>query len=153
MLEEEKTFELVPVLDKETGKYVVQDFDEVKKIVQDFTEREVGRVVTISDDLDLKTVKGTRTDIRKKKDAITQARLHINALLLGDFNSQLKEIETMLDEADKTLKGKVDAYNEEVKGKDIKPKVVTLVVKSYDPKTIDKVREFALKHGCLAEVK
>lgn len=153
MLEEERTFELVPVLDEATGKYVVKSFDDVKTIVRDFVEREVNRVTVISDDLTFKGVKATRTDIRKKKDAITQARLHINALLLGDFNAQLKEIETMLDEADKTLKAKVDTYNEEIKGKDNKPKVITLVVKAFDMKLIDKVKAFALKNGCTAEVK
>lgn len=150
---EERTFELVPVLDETTGKYVVRDFNNVKTIVSDFIEREVNRVTVISDDLAFKDVKATRTDIRKKKDAITQARLHINALLLGDFNAELKEIETMLDEADKKLKAKVDTYNEEIKGKDNKPKVITLVVKAFDMKAIDKVKAFAIKNGCTAEVK
>lgn len=150
---EEKTFELVPVLDEGTGKYVVADFDNVKKIVHDFIEREVNKVQVIKDDIAFKGVKTTRTDIRKKKDAITQARLHINALLLGDFNAQLKEIETMLDEADKTLKGKVDAYNEEMKGKDNKPRVITLTCKGFNAKAIEKVREYALKQGLTAEVK
>lgn len=150
---EEKTFELVPILDKATGKYVVKEFDSVKEIVTDFITREVNRIVEINDDVAFKDVKATRTDIRKKKDAITQARIHINALLLGDFNAQLKEIEAMLDEADKTLKGKVDAYNELVKGKDNKPKVITLTCKSYDAKAIEKVKAFALSCGCTAEVK
>lgn len=150
---EERTFELIPVLDEATGKYIVKSFDNVKTIVNEFIEREVNRVSVINDDLTFKDVKMTRTDIRKKKDAITQARLHINALLLGEFNSQLKEIETMLDEADKELKAKVDVYNEQVKGKDNKPKVITLVVKGFDVKAIDKIKAFALKNGCTAEVK
>ena len=153
MLEEERTFELEPVLDETTNKYVVKAFDDVKAIVSDFIEREVSKVIVISDDLAFKSVKATRTNIRKKKDAIAQARLHINALLLGDFNAQLKEIESMLDEADKTLKAKVDTYNEEIKGKDNKPKVITLVVKAFDMKVIDKVKAFAIKNGCTAEVK
>lgn len=150
---EENTFELVPVLDEATGKYVVQKFDVMKEIVRDFLEREVNKVVEINDDVAFKDVKATRTDIRKKKEAITQARLNINALLLGDFNAQLKEIEGMLDDGDKTLKAKVDAYNELVKGKDNKPKVITLVVKGFDPKAIEKIKALALKNGCTAEVK
>lgn len=150
---EEKTFELVPVLDETTGKYVVKGFDNVKEIVRDFVEREVNRVKVIEDDIAFKDVKATRTDIRKKKDAIKDARLHINALLLGDFNAQLKEIETMLDGADVALKEKVDAYNEAVKGKDNKPKVITLVIKGFDMVAINKLKESALKCGCTAEVK
>lgn len=152
-MSEEKTFELVPVLDAETGKYTVKSFENVKKIVSDFVERETHRVIAIQDDLTLKEVKATRTDIRKKKEMISQARIHINSLLLGEFNSQLKEIETMLDTADKALKEKVDTYNEEVKGKENKPKVTTLIVKGYDVKAIEKVKAYAMKNGLTAEVK
>lgn len=152
-MSEEKTFELVPVLDAETGKYTVKSFENVKKIVSDFVERETHRVVAIQDDLTLKEVKATRTDIRKKKEMISQARIHINTLLLGEFNSQLKEIETMLDSADKALKEKVDTYNEEVKGKENKPKLTTLIVKGYDVKAIEKVKAYAMKNGLTAEVK
>lgn len=150
---EEKTFELVPVLNKETGKYVVGNFDYIKSVVADFIEREVNRIETITDEVEFKDVKATRTDIRKKKEAITQARININALLLGEFNEQLKEVESMLDNADKALKAKVDTYNEVVKGKDNKPKVITLIVKSYDEKAIEKVKACALASGCTAEVK
>lgn len=152
-MEEERTFELEPVLNDSTGHYVVKDFDNVRKIVSDFIIREVNSVLAITDDVALKSVKALRTDIRKKKDAITKARLNINALLLGDFNAQLKLIEEALDKADKSLKEKVDTYNEETKGKDNKPRVITLVVKCYDEKIIEKVKEFALKNGCTAEVK
>ena len=150
---EEKTFELNPVLDSETGNYIVNNFDVAKKIVADFIEREVNSVVEITDDIVFSSAKKIRTDIRKRKDMITQARIQINALLLGKFNEQLKEIETMLDTADKDLKAKVDKYNLETKGKDNKPKVITLVCKGYNIKEIEKVKEFALKHGLTAEVK
>lgn len=150
---EEKTFELVPVLDKKTGQYEVKDFDNVKKIVADFIEREVTPIKEITDDVMFKSTKELRTDIRKKKEAITQARIQINSLLLGTFNGQLKDIEAMLDSSDKVLKEKVDAYNELVKGKDNKPKVITLVVKGFDPKAIEKIKALALKSGCTAEVK
>lgn len=150
---EEKTFELVPVLDKKTGQYEVKDFGKVKAIVADFIEREVAPIKEITDDVMFKSTKELRTDIRKKKDAITQARIQINSLLLGTFNGQLKDIEAMLDSSDKVLKEKVDAYNELVKGKDNKPKVITLVVKGFDPKAIEKIKALALKSGCTAEVK
>ena len=150
---EEKTFELVPVLDKKTGQYAVKDFDNVKKIVSDFIGREVTPIKEIADDITFKSVKELRTDIRKKKDAITQARIQINSLLLGTFNGQLKDIEAMLDGSDKYLKEKIDTYNELVKGKDNKPKVITLVIKGFDPKAIEKIKALALKSGCTAEVK
>lgn len=153
-MEETHTFELVPVLDENTGKYVVKSFNDAKKIVADFIEREVNTIATISDDIAYSSARKVRTDIRKKKEAITQARIHINALLLGEFNAQLKEIETMLDAADKTLKGKVDTYAIESKGKvDNKPKVITLVIKGYDAKSIKKVKDTAIKLGLAVEEK
>ncbi len=151
---ETKSFALTPVLDERTGKYVVDKFGDAKKLVADFIEREVNSVTVVDSEPIYKVAKETRTDIRKKKDAITQARININALLLGDFNAQLKEIEAMLDEADKSLKAKIDDYNVNVKGKvDNRPRVITLVVKGYDEKLINKVKDYAVKYGLSAEVK
>lgn len=149
---DKNTFELIPYLNQDTGQYIVKDYDNVKKIVEAFIEREVSQAI-ITDDTSFKAVKATRTDIRKKKNTITQARLHINALLLGDFNAQLKEIEDMLNGGDKILKERVDTYNEEIKGKLQKPKVITLIVKGYDEKTINKVRNYAIKQNLQVEVK
>ena len=154
MLEEENKFDLVPVIDKETGNYVIKDYDNVTKIVDDYVATALKATEVIGDDIAFSEAKKVRTDIRKHKEAITQARIHINALLLGTFNEQLKTIETKLDSADKEIKTKVDTYNTEVKGKlDNKPKVITLTVKGYDAKAIEKVKALAVKCGLSAEVK
>ena len=116
--------------------------------------QELGATAVIADDIAFATAKKARTDLRKHKDAITQARISINALLLGDFNTQLKNIETILDNADKDIKARVDEYNLAKKGNDTgKPKVISLVVKGYDAKAIEKVKAQALKLGLSAEVK
>lgn len=151
---ETKTFELVPVLDEKTGKYIVKDFVDNKKLVQDFIEREVNTIATIESDLACASARRLRTDIRKKNEAIKDARLNINALLLGDFNAQLKEIEGMLANADYELKNKITTYQVEEKGKlDNKPRLTTLVIKGYDGKAIDKIRVYAQKLGLQVEVK
>lgn len=151
---EEKKFDLVPVIDDATGNYVIKDYDSVLRIVNEYVEKAVNENANVTDDVTFKHCKDTRTDIRKHKDVITQARIHINALLLGQFNEQLKTIETLLDATDKALKAKVDAYNTDVKGKvDLKPKVITLTVKGYDAKAINKVKDLAVKLGLNAEVK
>lgn len=152
-MEKERTFELVPVLDEETGIYKVKNFEDAKAIVVEYLDENVGKLIEKPENYTINDIKAMRTEIRKKKDAITQARINTNALLLGTFNSQLKEIETTLDSADKKLKERVDAYNLMVKGNDVKPKIITLVVKGYDAKAIEKVRNIALQNGLSAEVK
>ncbi len=69
-----ETLELTPVLDEETGKYIVKDFNNVRDMVTSYIEKEVNAVIEITDTFALASVKKTRTDIRKKKEAITQAR-------------------------------------------------------------------------------
>lgn len=153
MLEENK-FDLVPVLDSNTGHYVIADYERVVELVKNYANEAVEATAVIADDIAFATAKKARTDLRKHKDAITQARISINALLLGDFNTQLKNIETILDNADKDIKARVDEYNLAKKGNDTgKPKVISLVVKGYDAKAIEKVKAQALKLGLSAEVK
>lgn len=135
---EEKKLDLVPVISGD-GHYVIKDYDNVLNVVKDYTETALKETEVVNDECSFKLAKNTRTDIRKHKDAITQARLNINALLLGDFNEQLKALETLLDATDKAIKEKVDAYSKEVKGDSGKPKVITLVIKSYDAKIINKI--------------
>lgn len=152
-MEETKSLALTPVLDNSTGKYVVENFNEAKEIVRDFIEKETSHI-EVNDDMSLAVAKKTRTDIRKKKDAITEARLNINALLLGEFNAQLKEIEGMLNEADDCLKTKINTYTLTTRGNvNGRIPLTTLVVKGYDAKAIEKVKALALKLGLSAEVK
>lgn len=153
MEEVKKTFELEPVLDKKTGKCFLKDADTNKALVENYIHENVDNVGDITDDVTFKAVKEKRTDLRKKLDAIKQARISANQLVMDEFNTPLKEIETMLTEADNKLKEKVDAYNKDVKGKVAKPTVIKLVVTSYDAKAIDAVKAFAVKKGCQVEVK
>ncbi len=147
-------FALTPVLDNDTGKYVIDHFDAVLQTVKEYIDAAANAIAQIADPETLRLAKDSRTEIRKKKEAIKDARIQINALLLGQFNEQLKTIEGMLDEADKSLKAKIDAYNEETKGPQAtKPKVMTLTVKGYDAKAIEKVKKLALSLGLQAEVK
>ena len=96
--------------------------------------------------------KNTRTDIRKKADVIKNARINVTKMLTGTFEEQLKEIEKMLTSADNTLREKVTVYEAEHKSKIAKPKKITLVVKSYDMKLIEKVKAYAIKNGLEANI-
>lgn len=149
---ENKEFELVPVYDKEAGVYKINDFEGCKAIVQEFINGCHVDVV-ITSEADYKDAKSTRTDIRKKKDTVATARKQIKEMLVGTFENQLKEIETMLGDADTVLKEKVDAWERENKNKVASPAKITLTVKGYDMKKIEKVRDFALKQGLEVAIK
>lgn len=147
-----KEFELVPVYDKETGIYTINNFDNCKAIVQEFIAN-CHLDLVITNEADYKDVKATRTDIRKKKETVSTARKQIKEMLVGTFENQLKEIETMLGDADAVLKEKVDAYETEVKNKIAKQKIITLTIKGYDLKKVEKVKEYAIKQGLEAAIK
>lgn len=145
--------ELTPVMDKKTGKYVVEKFDEAKQIVENFIQDTLKATAIIENDIQLKGAKLARTDIRKKKDVIQKARIDINSLILGQFNSQLKEIEGMLGDCDKTLKDKIDAYAIENDSMVARPKLQSLIFKSYDLKTLEKILEYGKNLGIKGEIK
>lgn len=141
---EEKEYEITPILDKE-NKYVIQNYDKVIESATAFIKENEFTKCENGDELSL--IKKSRTLIRSKKDAITRARININNSLLGTFNEQLKELETMLNNADINLKRLKDNYEEEQNNINKKPAKLTLIVKSYDLKTIEKIKTYALKLG------
>lgn len=150
---EEKKFDLTPILEKGTGIYKVKDFDNQISLVKDYISKNCLQNVEITDEQTFKEVKNKRTEIRKKLETISTARKDVTDLIIGTFSSQLKEIEKMLDAADKVLKSKVDSFQVATTNKVEKPKFITLTVKGLDSKKIDKVKEYALKQGLEVAVK
>ena len=65
---------------------------------------------------------------------------------MGAFNDQAKELEKMLDDADKALKDKISEFD--ASGKPEEPKAFSVLVSSYDQSAIEKVRAFATELGC-----
>lgn len=145
-------FELKPVYNASKGFYEIEKYDEAlaecKKYIEDILKN---HTQPISNEEMLKIAKNDRTDIRKQREAIKSARLHINEIFFGTFNRQLKEIEKTLNDGDYALKQQVDAYNESI-GK-VKQTQFTLTIKTFDKKVIDKLQQQALKLGCSAEIK
>ncbi len=149
----EKEFELVPVQDKETGVYHIENFEENKKIVKDFLANECHVEMEINSAEDYKLIKNTRTDIRKKREAIKNIRIKVSEMLIGVFESQLKEIEREIDATDLILKEKIDAYDKLISNKQDKPSKITLTIKGYDMQKIQKVKDYAIKQGLEAAIK
>ena len=100
------------------GKYIVANFDQVVEQVKKYLLENAHTEMVIADESDFKLNKKERTEIRKKLEEVKNLRKELNEAALGTFNTQCKEIEKLINDADTILKQKVDAYNESIgKGK------------------------------------
>lgn len=154
MENKEKEFDLIPVLELNTKTYQIERFDEVKAACEMFIQDKISELdLSVLEDYTFKDVKAVRTEIRKKQEQIKKVRIDCNFIAMGTFNDQAKTLETMLKEADDTLRDYVSTYEKEVQGKLDKPLKITLTVKGYDVKKIEKVREFAIKQGLEVAIK
>ena len=126
---------------QETKTYEIKEFnhtlEECKKFISNFALLDL----IIQNDSDKKAVKNSRTLIRKKLDEVSTVRKTLNEVVMGRFNEQTKEIESLLKETDAQLKAKIDEYEKKIG----KPELFSIVIKSYDKKKIEKVRAYALK--------
>lgn len=137
-------------LDKATGMWRIADFSKSKADCEAFIKAHSTEIVIMSES-DRRYVKDCRTDIRKKSEEIKRLRLELNQAAMGTFNEQAKELESMLDDADKALKAKLDEYDK-AEGLS-KPKTMTLYVKSFNEAHIQAVYDYAKQLGCYAEIK
>ncbi|MCK9236394.1 MAG: hypothetical protein M0Q41_13405 [Bacteroidales bacterium] len=153
MEEKEVKFELTPVYVETESQFVVKDFPIQRQSLKDYLASQT-QIKVIKDDETNKVVKASRTAIRKLRDALKDTRISVIKLYMGIFESELKELEGMLDEADKKLKTYVDAYALSKKvNEPVAPKLFTLTVKGYDEKALAKIRDAAIKVGLSAEIK
>ena len=152
-MEEKITFSLTPILTEEKI-FEIKDYDTVKEAIDDYVALKTEGVV-INDDIDFKNVKADRMEIRKRLKTIKDARLTITKLYMGTFDEQMKALEKVLNDADKELKALVDGYDEQRKGGNVveAPKVITLTIKGYDLKAIEKLRDAAIKAKLEAVIK
>lgn len=150
----EKEYDLVPILEKETQTFLIQKFDEVKGACEYFISENLEKVnLEVFNKETYGDVKKIRTAIRKKQDQVKEVRLSCNEIAMGTFNEQAKTLESMLKEADEKLKAYVDAYDRDIEGELPKPAKITLTIKGYDLKKVEKVKEYAIKQGLEAAIK
>ena len=156
MEENTQEFQLVPVLDAKSNKYVIANFEAMKNAVVDYIANNV-HDVEIEDDVQNKQFKNVRTDLNKKLDAVSSARIAIKKLLTEEFENQCKEIETIIEGGVKTLKTRIDewtAKNRPVVNK-VPTKTLTIKVNetTEEMKKLAKVQAFAEKLGLVVVVK
>lgn len=126
---------------QETKTYEIKEFNHTLEECKNFISTFALLDLIIQNDSDKKAVKNSRTLIRKKLDEVATVRKTLNEVVMGRFNEQTKEIESLLKETDAQLKAKVYEYEKKIG----KPELFSIVIKSYDKKKIEKVRAYALK--------
>lgn len=150
-------FSLTPMINPETKEYSIKKFDEVKVACTNFIKDNM--MTSCKSDDDLKTLRKCRSNIRKKKDQIKAARVALTRL----FTYQLKELESLLDEADnelKALKDEFEASKVEETPETASPvqdnelKKITFIIEYRDSNIIDSIKKLAIDNGCtITEIK
>jgi len=128
-------YELIP----ETSAYRIKDFDLVlERVKTRISEAHIDHV--IENDWDFKEYKKRRAALRKVKDQVGLVRRSLIEAITGQFESECKQIEYLLDEADKKMKKSVDDYAN--KDKAPQPPVYTITISSEIKGEIEKIRQF-----------
>ncbi len=154
---QEFTFNIIPVQDN-TGVYFIQNFDVLYDRLSEWVERNdpTGRVNSQEEfDYFVKDKpKNKETAISQRvlansiKEMVATARKGIISSIMGTFEEQAKAIEKLLADFDAKCKKEKEEWLKKTTNKVAKPTKISLTVRSFDAKAIEKVRAYALKMNC-----
>ena len=135
---------MIETYDVVNGQYSVQKFDEQLELAKNFIKENAKTNLVIQSEDDLKSVKKSRTVINAKLKEIEDKRKALNEAVMGRYNNESKTIEKLFKETYENLTNKINEYEEKLG----KPKILTLIIKTYDQKVIDKIRKYASGLDC-----
>ena len=153
-----KGFNIIPIQDEITKVFSIQNYDElyvrVKKWVQDNSPK--GKIKNQGDfDYYLKDKSKNKEEAyslrviaKNTKELVSTVRKGIIKTTMGTFEEQAKNIEKMLDAFDQECKEEKETWLKATNNKVAKPVSLSLTVKTYDEKVLEKVKKYALKLGC-----
>lgn len=120
-------------------------------------------VFIINNDEDKKSAKNKRAALNGLLDTVKRTRIDGVKGLVGPLEEEVKSLEKMIDERQKAFGDAVKDYEaaqlqmSAVEGVVIptksKAKVITLTIKTYDPKVAQKISDLAVKNNCEVSVK
>ena len=136
----------------DTSTYRVANYDQqlesAKKYCAEMLMKIPKEIITAED---RKTVKAARAEINKQIALLKDTRLGLEKQVLGEFQEEMKTIESELKSAESVMKAIVDA--DKSKNQTPKPEMFYLIVASLDEEVINKVMKYAVRQGCKAERK
>ena len=140
---------IVPVLDKATNAYGLEDADAVKREVERYISEDCMAAFVIQSDDDLKAVKKKLAEINKTKSLISSVRKTSVHILTDSFSNPLLELEKALDKAYSDLRAKRDEYTgKDKEQEDDEPKTFSILVSDPDESVIKKVAKYAKERKC-----
>lgn len=151
-------FSIIPVQDETTKVFSIQNYDElyarIEKWVQENSPK--GKIQNQGDfDYYLKDkpknkeeALSLRVIAKNLKDLVSSVRKGIINSTMGTFEEQAKNIEKLLDAFDKECKEEKEAWLKATTNKVAKPTALSITIKTYDEKVLEKVKAYALKLGC-----
>ena len=102
----------------------------------------------IEDEKDLRLLKGERMVLRKAKETIGKFRRQADKLIVGQLDTQCKDLESRLDEADGIHKKALDEFNARTKELTEGPKHYSVTIYTLDEATAKRVADYARKLKC-----
>ena len=112
--------------------YEIEKFEQTIVEVKEFIKNNAHLDLVIANDLDKKVVKEDRAVINAKLKEVKTLRLELNKAVMGEVNMQLKEVESLLNDASDQLTKKINEY-------DKKMPTFQLIVKSTDKEYLEKL--------------
>lgn len=117
--------------------YEIKDFERCKQNVANLI---TSITTTLPENIhtteDRKLYKSSRTMVNKYLKAIKDGRIQVNKVVLGNFNSQVKELENALESSSEYLTEKINAFDE-------KEKSWTLTGKSTNKQILEEIKRMA----------
>lgn len=129
----------------------VKNFDETKKQAQLILD--TYKVPVIQSEDDFKKAKKIRAAYNHCIKAVNDKRISTIDEFTSDFTAQCKEIADMFKAREQEFKAAITAWDEQHKIVADKQAKITVTIKFYDPKLVEKLKKFALDHNCDFSVK
>ncbi len=145
---EEENLDLVAVLGDDKT-YSLKNFEDIKAKAEAFIK--TNSVFTkIEGAEDYKPCKEERANLNRALKNVQQARIKVTDYYMVNFQSQCKEIESLLKSASDAHSTSIHAV-EEAAGKQ-STKAYKLEIRTYDEKIMKKVEAYAIKYGCTVKI-
>lgn len=149
-------FELDVISKMVDNNLYIDNYEELRKSLLDYLDKNCYKDLVILDKSDLKSVKEKRTELNKLLEKLKRTRIDTLAVLTGTFESQLTALEKSIDFAQKNLGQKVKDYNNSIKIEQPvgnTPTIYTLSIYSLDKKVLKELEKIAKEKGLKTEIK
>lgn len=148
---EETKLVVIPSVDKESGEVSLLGFEELKDQVRAVIQ-ENSFFINPTDDVEYKCCKEERKILNKKLKDLSNARKQTIALIVGEFESQVKALETELDVCSKSHSEGLKEYEKSLEEPNEVPiHSMVLKITCNTEENYQAIKNYAVKHGGIIE--